>query len=340
MSYNSDLQANNEELQAILNTVNALPNANSGGDSDVLVVTVSDNIASHSPAEIGEAYSEGKAVYLLTNRHVIPLSHYGDDVAYFNIPLNLSGTEPDNNLILRRHSVNADKSVSFSVLSRNLPPCPTDEDEGKVLTAKNGDFVWSEHSGGNVDLGVTGATVGQTVKISAVDENGVPTAWEATDFPSGGNGGAKMALLNVVEVTDADVLRIDVTETADGVPLADLGITKFVTYVAAAYGTKPDYTNYITEINGEDIKRNRAITESFNAQQRRTYHEFIGGGTVWFAYSEINGPAHTGTVGFMGKNDSSNWVPVTDFGEKLDSFSIYLYNGSFKVGTKIMLWGC
>jgi hypothetical protein len=37
-----------------------------------------------------------------------------------------------------------------------------------------------------VDLSVTGATVGQTVKISAVDENGVPTAWEAADFPSGG----------------------------------------------------------------------------------------------------------------------------------------------------------
>lgn len=28
---------------------------------------------------------------------------------------------------------------------------------------------------------VEGATVGQTVKISAVDENGVPTAWEPMD---------------------------------------------------------------------------------------------------------------------------------------------------------------
>lgn len=37
-------------------------------------------------------------------------------------------------------------------------------------------------------VAVTGATVGQTVKISAVDENGVPTAWEPTDFPEGGGG--------------------------------------------------------------------------------------------------------------------------------------------------------
>ncbi len=34
-------------------------------------------------------------------------------------------------------------------------------------------------------LDVTGATVGQTVKISAVDSNGVPTAWEPVDMASG-----------------------------------------------------------------------------------------------------------------------------------------------------------
>lgn len=34
MSYNTELQANNEELQYILNTVNALPNADSGGNVD------------------------------------------------------------------------------------------------------------------------------------------------------------------------------------------------------------------------------------------------------------------------------------------------------------------
>ena len=32
-------------------------------------------------------------------------------------------------------------------------------------------------------LGLTGATVGQTVKIKAVDENGVPTEWEAVELP-------------------------------------------------------------------------------------------------------------------------------------------------------------
>lgn len=36
-------------------------------------------------------------------------------------------------------------------------------------------------SGGDLSLGITAATVGQTVKVKAVDADGVPTAWEAVD---------------------------------------------------------------------------------------------------------------------------------------------------------------
>lgn len=42
-------------------------------------------------------------------------------------------------------------------------------------------------SSGGTDksLGITGATVGQIAKITAVDDDGVPTAWEAVELPSG-----------------------------------------------------------------------------------------------------------------------------------------------------------
>ena len=36
-------------------------------------------------------------------------------------------------------------------------------------------------SGGDLSLGLTGATVGQTIKVKAVDTDGKPTAWEAVD---------------------------------------------------------------------------------------------------------------------------------------------------------------
>lgn len=41
-------------------------------------------------------------------------------------------------------------------------------------------------SGGGGGIAVTGATVGQTIRVAAVDDDGVPTAWEPVDFPSGG----------------------------------------------------------------------------------------------------------------------------------------------------------
>ena len=42
-------------------------------------------------------------------------------------------------------------------------------------------------SGGtDISLGLTAATVGQTIKVKAVDTDGKPTAWEAVDMPTGG----------------------------------------------------------------------------------------------------------------------------------------------------------
>lgn len=64
---------------------------------------------------------------------------------------------------------------------------------------------------GDTSLGITGAEVGQTVKITAVDDDGRPTAWEAADASGGGTG--KFRLLRYLETTE-DVSRIDI-ETDD-----------------------------------------------------------------------------------------------------------------------------
>ena len=42
--------------------------------------------------------------------------------------------------------------------------------------------------GTDISLGVTGATVGQTIKVKTVDDNGKPTAWEAVDMAAGADG--------------------------------------------------------------------------------------------------------------------------------------------------------
>ena len=77
-----------------------------------------------------------------------------------------------------------------------LLPAVTASDNGKVLRVVSG--AWSpveipSGGGGGVDMGITGATVGQIAKITAVDASGVPTAWEAVDMPSGGEKWEKIA---------------------------------------------------------------------------------------------------------------------------------------------------
>ena len=42
------------------------------------------------------------------------------------------------------------------------------------------------------NLGITGASVGQIAKITAVDDDGKPTVWEPVDMPSGGGGSFEM----------------------------------------------------------------------------------------------------------------------------------------------------
>ena len=54
-------------------------------------------------------------------------------------------------------------------------------------------------------MDITGAAAGQIAKISAVDENGVPTAWEPVDMPSGGE---EWEELGTVDMSTADVVQL------------------------------------------------------------------------------------------------------------------------------------
>lgn len=83
-------------------------------------------------------------------------------------------------------------------------------------------------SGGGIE--VTGAEVGQTIVVKAVDENGKPTEWETADFPSGGSAQKKWDLLGEYTFTeDAPVSTITLTDL--------LGYTAFVVYFQGLYTT-------------------------------------------------------------------------------------------------------
>ena len=64
-------------------------------------------------------------------------------------------------------------------------------------------------------LDVTGATVGQTVKISAVDANGVPTAWVPVDMASGGGAKGEPTLIAQIDFEQNSVQVITQSELAN-----------------------------------------------------------------------------------------------------------------------------
>lgn len=67
-------------------------------------------------------------------------------------------------------------------------------------------------------MGITGATVGQIAKITAVDTDGKPTAWEPVDIPSGG-GGETWELINEVTLSE-DAVSVAFDKDKNGKPFA------------------------------------------------------------------------------------------------------------------------
>ena len=65
-------------------------------------------------------------------------------------------------------------------------PSVSPDTAGKYLTNDGSKAEWGVPSGGtDPSLGITGAQVGQIAKITAVDTDGKPTAWEPVDMASG-----------------------------------------------------------------------------------------------------------------------------------------------------------
>lgn len=115
---------------------------------------------------------------------------------------------------------------------------------GRVFTADlicTSDNVWSMSQNGfdAHTLGISGASVGQTVKIKAVDENGIPTEWEAADAASGGDGWTEIGELTVegTEFIISDYTDGVITVTPDNGIYPSVGRSYVI--------RKPDYSAYI-----------------------------------------------------------------------------------------------
>lgn len=111
-------------------------------------------------------------------------------------------------------------------------------------------------SGGtDIALGITGATVGQIAKITAVDSTGKPTAWTPVDMPSG--GGETWELIKAITIADdaaeSNALTINTDESGNPFSLKK----------AKIFGIFPAYTGASSRPNFSFFMLN-GVTSSTN----------------------------------------------------------------------------
>ena len=115
-----------------------------------------------------------------------------------------TGISPENGTywqLVVRSGFASDSAFGFDVVNGRLlcyysgdnPPPFRLGDDGHLYVDLDKTYDLGKVTGGSgggvdIDLGMTGATVGQIAKISAVDENGKPTKWEPVDLLGGGSG--------------------------------------------------------------------------------------------------------------------------------------------------------
>ena len=107
-----------------------------------------------------------------------------------------------------------------------LLPAVTAADNGKVLRVASGAWAAEDMPTGGTDMGITGATVGQIAKITAVDDSGKPTAWSPVDMPSGGGGSAEtFELIKYIKTTEAvNEIRINADDIGEPFELKEVQI--------------------------------------------------------------------------------------------------------------------
>ena len=92
-----------------------------------------------------------------------------------------------------------------NVLSYSAIKLASDPTEPMQIATKQ--YVDNSIAAGGTDisLGLTSASVGQTIKVKAIDENGKPTEWEAANMPSGESSFPKFEKLLTHTITEEEI---------------------------------------------------------------------------------------------------------------------------------------
>ena len=130
-------------------------------------------------------------------------------------------------------------------------------------------------------MDITGATVGQTAKIAAVDASGVPTAWEPVDMPQG--GGEEMRVIKTIAISDADVNSIYFNRDDNDQPFALTKHIRIRMYGAATNTGSTQAALFFRAGQGVGDKSQASYPIKVNSSNQNYIFDF-----VWDLYSASN----------------------------------------------------
>lgn len=136
-------------------------------------------------------------------------------------------------------------------------------------------------------MDITGAKIGQIAKITAVDADGVPTAWSPVDMPSGGGGGGEAGakefrLIRSITLDEqSDRVDISVDSSGNAFALHDV----YVMLAAQSYEDANDVVNFLPNgrwVSGDAYitSANRASKSSETWKNNMTFHAVYADGII------------------------------------------------------------
>ena len=185
--------------------------------------------------------------------------------------------------------------------------------------------------GTDISLGLTSASVGQTIKVKAVDASGKPTEWEAADMPSGGSGGDKWELIADVTISEpVNLISVDVPS----------GKNELLLFARGKWGTEPSNKRVGFKINGRWNVSNYTIGVAWRYFKMHIIR--LPQGYVWFEQQQNNMPTGGGAdIGIESANKGGIYEPWKMLPNEISnvSFSMIGADGTLNTGFQFMVFG-
>lgn len=173
------------------------------------------------------------------------------------------------------------------------------------------------------------AAIGQTIRVSAVDDAGRPTEWEAVEFPAGGGGSGLKLIRDFTLAENTESVIIDTDE--DGNPFST---NECFVYIEAKV-TEQCYILYIPNkywVAGTYMRSKKQAATDF--AYRFVAHMF-GSEEMFWGYEVVSKDEGGGGV-YSYNVDTNNPTMAKKYLNPITSMQL---NGKFTTGSRIKIYG-